>query len=146
MHLSISPFADVAAQFSPDGKWIAYWSDESGTQQIYVQPFPQTGEKVQISVDGGNQPRWRGDGKELFFVSLDNRMMAVDLELAPKFHAGVPKVLFRIPGYGGGSQGGGTGRYSVTRDGKRFLIPINTELTDSPITVVLNWTTALNKK
>jgi Tol biopolymer transport system component len=140
-----TPFGDAAAQFSPDGKWVAYWNNESGTNQTYVQPFLQTGEKIQISVDGGAQPRWRGDGKELFFVSLDNRMMAVDIESGPKFHAGVPKALFQIPGYGGGGQGGGLGRYAVTRDGKRFLIPINTELTDSPVTVILNWTAKLKK-
>ena len=122
--------------------WIVYWSDESGTQQTYVQAFPQTGEKIQISVDGGGQARWRGDGKELFFIGLDSRMMAVDVELGPKFHAGVPKALFQIPGYVGV---GAPGRYSVTRDGKRFLLPVNTDLTDSPITVVLNWTAKLKK-
>jgi Tol biopolymer transport system component len=135
-----TPFADNSAQFSPDGKWVVYWSDESGTQQVYVQPFPQTGEKVQISVDGGAQARWRNDGKELFFTSLDNRMMAVDVELGPKFRAGVPKALFQIPGYPGANS-----RYSVTRDGKRFLLPVNTDLQDSPITVVLNWTAKLKK-
>jgi Tol biopolymer transport system component len=133
-------FTDNAAQFSPDGKWVVYWNDESGTQQTYVQPFPPTGEKVQISVDGGAQARWRGDGKELFFVSLDNRMMAVDVELTPKFHVSVPKPLFQIPGYLGP-----TTRYSVTRDGKRFLLAVNNDLTDSPITVVLNWTAKLKK-
>jgi Tol biopolymer transport system component len=136
-----TPFVDNSAQFSPDGKWVVYWSDESGTEQVYVQPFPQTGQKVQISVDGGGQARWRGDGKELFFVSLENRMMAVDVESTPRFHAGVPKALFQISGYPGANA-----RYSVTRDGKRFLLSINTNLTDSPITVVLNWTTAFNKK
>jgi hypothetical protein len=68
-------------------------------------------------------------------------MMAVDVELAPKFHAGVPKALFQIPGFLGANA-----RYSVTRDGKRFLLAINADLTDSPVTVVLNWTAALNKK
>jgi Tol biopolymer transport system component len=139
-----TPFTDAAAQFSPDGKWVAYWSDESGTNQTYVQPFPQTGEKIQISVDGGSQPRWRSDGKELFFISLDARMLAVDVESASKFHAGLPKALFQIPGYSG-AQAGGVGRYSVTRDGKRFLLPINADLEKSPITVVLNWTAKLKK-
>jgi Tol biopolymer transport system component len=133
-------FTDNSAQFSPDGKWVVYWSDESGTQQTYVQPFPPTGEKVQISVDGGAQARWRGDGKELFFVSLDNRMMAVDVEFAPKLHVSVPKPLFQIPGYLGANS-----RYSVTRDGKRFLLAVNSDLTDSPITVTLNWTAKLKK-
>ena len=138
-----TPFLDAAAQFSPDGKWVAYWSTESGTEQTYVQPFPPTGGKVQISVDGGTQPKWRQDGKELFFVSLDSRMMAVDVELGSQFQAGVPKPLFQIPGYGGG--GGGVGRYSVTRDGQRFLLSINNELAETPITVVLNWTALLKK-
>ncbi len=134
---------DNAAHFSPDGKWIAYWSDESGTPQIYVQSFPPTGEKVQISVDGGQHPRWRQDAREMFFVTLDNRIMAVDVDPGSKFRAGVPKMLFKVPGYTTG--GSGLGRYSVTRDGKRFLISISNAEAESPITAVLNWTAKLKQ-
>lgn len=142
------PFNETGPHFSPDGKWIAYYSNESGPQQVYVQPFPPTGDKWQVSVEGGQQPEWRRDGKELFFISLDNRLMSVDVEWTPKFRAGVPKPLFEIPGYSStlGMGGGTAGRYSVSRDGKRFLFGVGSAATESsPITVVLNWPAALKK-
>ena len=139
-----TPFTESNPHFSPDGKWVAYFSNESGRNEVYVQPFPATGDKSQVSVGGGVYPNWRRDGKELFFVSLDDRLMSADVELGTKFRAGVPKPLFEIPGYPG--TGGTTGgRYSVTGDGKRFLFGIGSTLTESPITVVLNWTAALKK-
>jgi Tol biopolymer transport system component len=139
-----TPFSENAAQFSPDGKWVAYWSNESGIQQIYVQPFPQASDKVQISVDGGSLPRWSDNGKELFFASSDGTLMVVDVQLGSQFRAGVPKALFRIPRYGG-AQTGGIGRYSVSPDGERFLFPVNNIPEDSPLTVTLNWTTKLKR-
>src|SRR4029453_12475979 len=74
-------FNETNAQFSPDGRWIAYQSDESGRVEIYVQPFPGPGRKVRISVSGGIQARWRRDGKELFYLGSDNRLMAVPVQL-----------------------------------------------------------------
>src|SRR4030095_9293979 len=74
-------FNETNAQFSPDGRWIAYQSDESGRVEIYVQPFPGPGRKVRISVSGGVQARWRRDGKELFYLGSDNRLMAVPVQL-----------------------------------------------------------------
>jgi len=140
-----TPFGESAAHFSPDGKWIAYHSNESGRQEVYVQPFPPTGGKWQVSVDGGSIPNWRRDGRELFFMSPDSRLMAVDVELGPTFRAGVPKPLFEVPGWAG-TPTGGAGRYAVSRDGKRFLFSVLSIATESyPIAVVLNWTAALKK-
>ncbi len=84
-----APFNEAWASFSPDGKWIAYSSDESGNYQVYVQPFPPTGDKTQISVDIGLTPFWRRDGKELFFLTSDNRVFSVDVELGAKFRSWV---------------------------------------------------------
>ena len=78
-----TPFDERDGQFSPDGKWIAYQSNESGRFEIYVQPFPGPGGKFQISADGGAQPRWNKNGKEIFYVSLDSKMMAVPVKLSP---------------------------------------------------------------
>jgi Tol biopolymer transport system component len=148
-------FNQHQAQFSPDGRWIAYSSDETGRNEIYVQPFPTaSGGKWPVSTEGGTQPRWRRDnGKELFYVSADSRLMAVDVSTttvsgSPVFHAGVPKALFPAPIFGGGAVTVQY-RYDVTSDGKRFLINTvagaATPASASPITVVLNWTAGLKK-
>jgi Tol biopolymer transport system component len=134
-----TPFTDGWGSFSPDGKWIAYSSDESGTMQIYVQPFPSTGNKWQVSVDNGFTPLWRRDGKQLFFLTADNRVMVVDVDLGTKFQAGVPQRLFQVPGL---APIGTALRASVTRDG-RFLLVTNGATAESPLTVLLNWTAAL---
>jgi serine/threonine protein kinase len=133
-------FFESQGQFSPDGKWVAYISEESGRYEVFVQPFPAAGGKWQISTGGGGQPRWRGDGKELFFVSPDGKLMAAEVSAAPTFKAGVPKALFQahLAGTGAGSRY--VFRYAVAADGKRFLMNTQEEQTDSPpITVVLNW-------
>ena len=77
-----APFDQTAAQFSPDGRWVAYASNESGRDEIYVRPFPSSAQSVwQISQNGGNQPRWRADGRELFFITPDRKLMAVDIKI-----------------------------------------------------------------
>src|SRR5205823_5347153 len=86
----------MQGQFSPDGKWISYVSAESGRFEIYVQPFPATGGKWQISNMGGVQPKWRGDGKELFFVAPTGELMVAQVTLAPKFQATESHPLFRL--------------------------------------------------
>ena len=140
-----SEFEESNANFSPDGHFIAHVSNESGRNEVYVAPFPGAGGKWQVSVDGGSIPNWRRDGRELFFMSPDSRLMAVDVELGPTFRAGVPKPLFEVPGWAG-TPTGGAGRYAVSRDGKRFLFSVLSNATESsPITVVLNWTAALKK-
>src|SRR5262249_7707100 len=95
--LLLTTFGERFPQFSPDGRWIAYQSNESGRAEIYVQELSGAGGKWQISVSGGQLPRWRADGKEIFFQGLDQTLMAVDVHTSETFQAGVPSALFRIP-------------------------------------------------
>jgi Tol biopolymer transport system component len=133
-------FNESQGRFSPDGRYVAYTSNASGRNQVYVQTFPNPqGGKWMISRDGGIQPRWRRDGRELFFISAESKMMAVDITTAPVFTPGIPKLLFDAPIWGGGQTNNVT-RYDVSADGKRFLInaaPV--EARGAPITVVVNW-------
>jgi Tol biopolymer transport system component len=130
-------------QFSPDGRWIAYESNESGRYEIYAQPFPGPGERVQISTTGGAQARWRRDGRELFYIAIDDGLMAVPLRYSAGGRAidvGAAVHLFATRIRGGAIQGGGNKQqYVVSGDGQRFLI--NTAVVDvvSPITLILNW-------
>ena len=118
-----SRFHQVQGQFSPDGKWVAYTSNESGRFQVYVQGFSGApsgfGGKWQISANGGGQPRWRGDGRELFYLSTDRKLMAVEVRLAGGVEAGAPRELFQTSAAGGPFF---AGVYDVTADGQRFLI------------------------
>jgi Tol biopolymer transport system component len=135
-------FEEMRGQFSPDGKWIAYQSDESGRYEIYVQPFPGAGNKWPISTNGGSQVRWRRDAKELFYVALDGRLMAVPIGLASNGEApdvGTPVALFAPPLGGMVQQADFRHQYVVAADGQRFLVATLTEPTNSPITVILNW-------
>ena len=142
-------FNESQGRFSPDGKFIAYRSDASGRDEIYVQPFPTaSGGKWTISTGGGVAPRWRRDGKELFYISADSKMMAVEVSTDPVFKAGVPKPLFQAPIWGGGQTNNVT-RYDVTADGKKFLMisapPEANAPAASPIILVMNWTALLKK-
>jgi Tol biopolymer transport system component len=133
-------FQDRDGQFSPDAKWIAYQSNESGRFEIYIQPFPGPGPKIQISSNGGMQVRWRQDGKELFYVSLDDRLVAVPIKLAAgetKLEAGVPAALFATHIASSGQQS--RQQYIVSADGQRFLMNTVTNESPSPITLILNW-------
>lgn len=133
-------FNQREARFSPDGRWVAYVSDETGRYEIYVQPVPPSGAKSQVSTGGGRQPEWRGDGRELFYIAPDRKLMAVAVAAGARFEAGVPRPLFetRILPYIATS-----GRfYDVSVDGRRFLInsePADTASAVAPITVVTNW-------
>jgi hypothetical protein len=111
-------------------------------RQIYVISFPAADQKRQISINGGAQPRWRGDGKELYYLSLDGKMMAVGLTLTNKIDAGIPRELFETNINVDATRD----QYAVTADGQRFLIlkPVS-GATSPPITAVLNWTAALRK-
>jgi serine/threonine protein kinase/Tol biopolymer transport system component len=139
-------FNERQGQFSPDTRWVAYVSDESGRPEIWVQQFPVSsseGSKMRISVDGGDQPRWRRDGKELFYVSLDRKLMATDVSLGSALKPGITKALFAAP-IQVGDETVDAFRWDVAGHGDRFLI--NTATTASePLTVVLNWTSALKK-
>jgi Tol biopolymer transport system component len=132
-------------QFSPDGKWVAYASNETGKWEIYVTSFPEAQGKWQVSTAGGEQPHWRGDGKELFFLSSDSKMMAVPVTTGAKFDAGVPVPLFQVtPRQQISSRDQFV--YDVTRDGQRFLILTPLKNAESqPMSVVLNWPAMLNK-
>jgi Tol biopolymer transport system component len=134
-------------QFSPDGRWVAYASAESGREEIYVVPFPpgdgRTG-KSTVSSAGGRQPRWRADGKELYYLGLDGNLMAVDTQTDPAFQAATPHALFRSPTIVNATNT--QQRYDVTGDGKKFLM-VNGLVGEpsSPVTVVVNWETGLKK-
>jgi serine/threonine protein kinase len=137
-------FSEVQGQLSPDGRWMAYASDESGTMEVYVQPFPASGGKWQVSTGGGSQPRWRRDGKELFYISADKRLMAVEVKTEGTFEAGVPKALFStrfLPAAAPYQHS-----YAVASDGQRFLVTRLVEEEPAiPITVVMNWTAGPKK-
>ena len=135
-----TPFTEVQGRFSPDGKWISYLSDESGRMELYVQAFPANGTKHHISTDGvASAGTWGRDGKELFYIAPDGKMMAVAVKTGTTFAASTPKSLFDhnsvqgIPDY-----------FSVTHDGQRFLLRTNVGTPiPQPFTVVLNWPSLL---
>ncbi len=134
-----SEFNESGAQFSADGKWLAYRSDESGKGEVYVVPFPGPGGKRQISAAGGSQPRWRRDGTELFFLATDGRLMAAALT---RNGSGLDVISVR-PAAGALA---GVASYDVTPDGQRFLAVLPTEgETAGPLTVVQNWLAAVAK-
>jgi len=136
-------FEERDAQFSPDGQWIAYQSNESGRFEIYAQTFPKTAGKSPISTHGGAQVRWRGDSSELFYVSLDGQLMAVSVRLdsaKQTIDVSTPVPLFRPRIVGGAVQSVNRQQYDVSSDGQRFLVNTTTkEATPSPITLILNW-------
>ena len=137
-------FLEGTAQFSPDGGWLAYMSGETGTREIYVVSFPSLSTKVQISTSGGNNPRWRGDGKELFYIGPDQNMTAVGLDMSGgSLRPGPPKVLFQT---GARTPGSADYVYDVTADGQKFLVNSPPpEQGSKPITIYANWTEALKK-
>lgn len=136
---------EAMAQISPDSRWVAYRSDESGVSEIYVRPFPDaSGGKWLVSQGEAYQPRWRKDGKELFYIGGDGVLMSVDVALSPTFKPGVPKRLVQT----NSERGSNAIRYDVSPDGQRFLTSTdvdNTTQGSSPLTVVLNWTVLLKK-
>ena len=138
-----SPAKEIQGQFSPDGKWIAYTSDESGSPEVYVRHFPDVGKKWQISTHGGVQGRWRANTKELFYLALDGTLMAVDVVASSSsFRPGAPHPLFDT-GIAG-SFFDRFNQYLVTRDGQRILVNRSADDENSaPITVVMNWDATL---
>ncbi len=133
-------FDEKSARFSPDGRWVAFMSNESGRDEIYVTRFDQPGEKWRISTAGGRSPRWRRDGKELFYLTADKKMMSVIIKSgAETFEAGAPTALFKIESILEGD-------YEVTADGQRFLINNGVAGAQSqPFTIVLNWAADLKR-
>jgi Tol biopolymer transport system component len=139
----VTRFQELDAQFSPDGRWVAYASNESGRFETYVQPFPGPGGKWQVSDNGGVQPRWRRDGKELFYVAADSKLMAVPVNVSTdgkSFESGKPQTLFTTRMFSGGVRNAFRHQYDVSKDGQRFLInAVSDEAGATPITVILNW-------
>ena len=143
---------DDTGQLSPDGRWLAYTSGESGTLQVYVQPFapafdkPLAG-KWQISTTGGTQPSWRGDGKEVFYVAPDRKLMAVEVKAtAQSFDRGAPQALFDSRSSIGSVDNASFG-YVASADGKRFLMPVPPGALGEtpPLTVMVNWLAGVKK-
>jgi Tol biopolymer transport system component len=138
-----APFVQVQGRLSPDGRWIAYASTESGRAEVFVQNFPPAGGKWQISTAGGTEPSWRRDGKELFFMA-GTKLIVVDVKAAGSaFEAGIPKELFDVPVVTGETR---RNRYVVTADGQRFLFVTTPRSFDTtPFIVVQNWQTVLKR-
>jgi len=126
---------EAQGRFSPDGKWVAYSSNEAGKFEIFVQPFPPTGAKWQVSTSGGFQPQWRRDGKELFYVASDRKLMAAEVQTGTGFQVRAPQALFQTQIL---NLSTGRNAYIAAGNGRRFLV-INSVPDAGPITVVLNW-------
>ena len=137
--IATTPFEEIAGQFSPDGRWVAYASNESGRMEVYVRPFPEPDGATPVSTSGGTHPRWRPDGKELFYVAPDGRLMAAPIAAAGRtLDPGAPVALFTPRFAIGASITQAKPQYVVGRDG-RFLINSAIEQATPPITLVLNW-------
>jgi Tol biopolymer transport system component len=136
-----SPRNERQAQLSPDGRWVAYTSDASGGDDVWVQGFPDATEKWMVSTAGGSQPQWRRDGRELFYLSRDLRVMAVDVNArGPSFDAGVPKQLFSLKT---ADQLSARNNYMPASDGKRFLVNTSYSGLGTGVAVVLDWASAI---
>src|SRR5262249_3951993 len=137
-----TPFASDAftqdeSRFSPGGRWIAFASYDPGPPEIYVRPFPGPGGKWQVSTTGGASPQWRRDGKELFYISADNKMMAVPIRLDSTFQAGSPAPLLPVPPHS---------PYHVSADGQRFLVrSVSNEESSRSLTLITDWTALLKE-
>jgi Tol biopolymer transport system component len=139
-----TPFNESVPRFSPDGRWLAYISDESGRYEVYVQPYPGPGGKWPISTEGGTEPVWNPNGRELFYRSGD-KMMAVDIATQPSFTAGKPRMLFEgqyEPTWATAPN------YDVSADGQRFLMvkASEQEQSSTQISVVQNWFEELKRR
>jgi Tol biopolymer transport system component len=133
-----TPSTEDSPAFSPDDRWVAYDSDAEVRFrfEVYVRPFPSGGGGSKVSRNGGWAPRWRGDGKEIFFLDLDGNMMVADVTLGKELHFTVPRALFPTPLLKANDRH----TYAVTKDGQRFLLPVRDQRQAStPITVVLDW-------
>lgn len=133
-------------RFSPDNRFFTDMSDASGRREIYVRPFSPDGKasgRWMISTNGGSQPRWSRDGKELFYISADSKLMAVPVSTAPVFRPGLPAALFTVP-IGGYLT---SRNWDVAPDGKKFLFVVNAaDARSEPIVIVQNWQAELKTK
>jgi Tol biopolymer transport system component len=135
---------EAEGQFSPDGKWVAFVSNESGREEVFVQTFPNAGTRTQVSTGGGTQVRWSGDGREIFYVGADGKMMAVSLETTgARLVIEAPVVLFETHLATGINVLGSKPQYAVARDG-RFLLNTVVESASAPIVIAINWNRGKN--
>jgi dipeptidyl aminopeptidase/acylaminoacyl peptidase len=136
-----TPFNEQGAQISPDGHWVAFFSDESGRNEVYITAFPTPGRQVRVSADGGSAPRWRNDGSELFFQAKSGLMavsVAADPAAATGLRVGLPRLLFDLPK--------DAGAWLPAHDGQRFLVNVQmSKGVPAPVTVMLNWQTAIGR-
>jgi Tol biopolymer transport system component len=139
--VATTAFREALGAFSPDSRWVAYMSDEAGQPDVYVQPFGRAGGKHRVSANGGRNPHWRADGKELFYLDADGAMTVVSITATDKVVVGKPVTLFPVGTLSANQM------FSVTKDGQRFLVnarPPNTASTWA-MTVVVNWPSTLQK-
>ncbi|HEX7252360.1 MAG TPA: hypothetical protein VF376_05715, partial [Thermoanaerobaculia bacterium] len=133
------PVPPSHAVVSPDGRWIAFSSSESGRSEIYIAAFPEPGQRTRVSTSGGSRPRWRQDGRELYYVSGDNEMTGVAIQLASEAHVDAPQRLFRI-------DPAGWRDYDIADDGRRFLFILNVPSPDADaIAVTVHWTSLIKR-
>jgi DNA-binding winged helix-turn-helix (wHTH) protein/Tol biopolymer transport system component len=138
-----SPFNEMQARVAPNGRSIAYVSDESGNLEVYVQDFPALGHKRIVSIGGGSEPMWRHDGKELFYLSPDYSIVSVSIGTNDPPQIGQPKPLFRPPVNPSSTRN----HYTATLDGQRFLVNVEDQNShQSPITVMVNWIQGLEDR
>jgi len=139
-----TPFLERSGQFSPDGKWVAYMSQHTGRDEVYVTSFPSGGTRWQVSGGGGTQPRWSADGRELYFVSADGTLMAAAVDgRGSRFEVKDVRPLFRVNMYTGPRSG--MYGYDVAPDGKRFLVNDAGEAGAARVALVANWTAELKR-
>jgi hypothetical protein len=131
-------FVEGSAQFSRDGRWLAFNADDTGRDEVYVRSVSDPSVQIQVSTNGGGRPRWRRDGREIYFVSGPAIIMAAALSAGPDLRADPPTALFTI--------GGQFGDYDVSPDGQRFLVTVRPSENAEPIAVaVLDWMEGLRK-
>jgi eukaryotic-like serine/threonine-protein kinase len=132
-----TPFDEKGARFSPDGRWLAYYSNESGNREMYLRSVEGSGERLRVSSGGGTMPRWRLDGRELFYLSSDNGVMSVSLSTGSRLQPSAASLLFRVEGV--------VRDYDVAADGQRFLLDV-AEPDPAPLTVLANWPSLLARR
>jgi Tol biopolymer transport system component len=136
--LLVTPASELQARISPDGRWIAYSSDETGSLEVYVQRYPELGDKHKVSTAGGGQPQWRADQRELFYLSADRSLMSVEAGAGETIAFGAPRKLFR-PAISA-DPADARDHYAASADGTRFLVDgALRDGNDAAITVMVNW-------
>ena len=142
-----SPASAIETQgvLSPDGHWLAYTSDLSGRFEVYVQSFPKPGVRIQVSPGGGHSPRWRRDGKELFYLTPNGTLTAVPVRAGEPPECGAPVALFQFNTVSQGSVPRLLPEYDVTSDGQRSIVSVVVRRNDASIHVLLNWPALLTK-